>query len=119
MTPLVMCKFGQRNGEFALEVISELLTSLVGRPYTPSELSQAGERIYNLERLYNMRSKEVLDVLPDRLFEEDLEDELEGGGKLDRDEFRGAIKDYHERSGLDESGLPTPGKLSELGLDTV
>ena len=57
------------------------------------------------------------DVLPERLFNEDLDDGLKGGQKIKRDEFDAAVKNYYETRAWDPSGRPTTRKLDELGLD--
>ena len=49
---LVMCRFGRRNGEFTLEVLSDILTQLTGTAFSAGELYLVGERVYNLERMY-------------------------------------------------------------------
>jgi aldehyde:ferredoxin oxidoreductase len=113
---LVMCKFGQRNAEFTLEVLPQLLAHLTGMVYSQDELMMIGERIYNLERLYMHDAGTGADTLPDRLFEEDLEDHLDGGERLNRHEFEDALLRYYQKRGWDPSGRPKPDKLKVLGL---
>jgi aldehyde:ferredoxin oxidoreductase len=113
---LVMCKFGQRNGEFTMEVLAEMLKHLIGTRYSTDELYLIGERVYNLERLYNLSAGVGPDILPERLFKEDLDDPLEKGHKLARDEFENAIAAYYKRRNWDSSGTPSSEKLIELGL---
>lgn len=113
---LVMCKFGQRNGEFTPEVLPEVLACLTGMEISTEELLQIGERIYNLERIYNISADKGPDVLPERLFNEDLDDGIKGGTKIDRDEFDAAVKSYYQTRQWDPSGRPTTKKLDELGL---
>jgi len=117
---LSMCKFGQRNGGFTLEVISEMLSHLTGMDFSVEDLKTIGERIYNLERLYSFPADlpfdEKFDRLPDRLFEEDLNDGLEGGKRLSREEFEKALLHYYELRKWDESGRPTTAVLSELNI---
>jgi aldehyde:ferredoxin oxidoreductase len=114
---LVMCKFGQRNGEFTAEVLAEMLNSLTGAAYTAHDLTQIGERTYNLERIYNLAAGIGPDVLPERLFEEDLDDGLTGGTRISRAEFAEAIQLYYQKRGWDEAGRPTPARLRELGME--
>ncbi len=113
---LVMCKFGQRNGEFTLEVLAEMLKHLIGTGYSTDELYLIGERVYNLERLHNLSAGVGIDILPKRLFKEDLDDALEGGHKLARDEFEKAIAAYYAHRKWDSSGKPSSEKLIELDL---
>lgn len=114
---LVMCKFGQRQGEFTIDVLSEVLRTLTGTEYTANELLAVGERIYNLERIYNHAAGKGPDALPERLFEEDLEDGLEGGKRMDRTEFEEAVTLYYRNRKWGETGRPTLEKLNEVGLD--
>jgi aldehyde:ferredoxin oxidoreductase len=113
---LVMCKFGQRNGEFTLDVLPEMLGHLTGMEFSKEDLLQIGERIYNMERIYNLAAGVGPDVLPERLFEEDLEDTHEGGERIDRAEFAGALARYYEKRGWDSSGTPGEAKRRELEL---
>jgi len=80
------------------------------------ELLKAGERIWNLERLFNLRegldpAKD--DTLPKRL----LNDPIPGGpakGKVSM--LHEMLPEYYELRGWDEKGIPKPAKLAELGL---
>ncbi len=52
----------------------EILSMITGQPYTTEEYLKAGERIFNLEKMFNYREgfRREDDVLPDRFFEEPL-----------------------------------------------
>ena len=67
---LVACKFV--NIAVAEEYLARALTSLTGISYSTGELIRAGERIWNLERLYNLREgfSRADDTLPPRLLDE-------------------------------------------------
>lgn len=112
-----MCKFGQRNGEFTWPVLADLFSALTGFGCTEQDLKQAGERIWNLERLYNLREGVEEDMLPQRFFEEDLADGFEGGEKISKERFLKARSLYYRMRGWSEKGEPQPAKLRELGLD--
>lgn len=82
------------------------------------ELMKVGERATTLTRCFNIKHGLTTedDTLPDRLFEE-----LQGGPlkgtKMDRDEFEKSLTLYYEMMGWDtENGIPTEGKLYELGI---
>ena len=104
---LVICPYATfAMGEVEL---ASLLSAATGKTYTAEELLRSGERIYNLERMYNTKagfSRED-DALPERFFEE---------GGIDREEFRNALTDYYHFRGWDERGVPLQEKLQELGL---
>jgi aldehyde:ferredoxin oxidoreductase len=80
-------------------------------------MMKAGERIWNLERLFNLR--EGLDplkddTLPKRLLEEPLP---EGASKGRVSQLPKMLPEYYKTRGWDERGVPTPAKLRELGLE--
>lgn len=110
---LVFCPFSV----FALneELCSALLLSATGMEISPAELLKIGERIYNLERTYNLKAGFTRkdDTLPERLFEN--EEENEGYG-LPGKEFEAAIQEYYHYRGWDEKGVPLLEKLKELEL---
>jgi aldehyde:ferredoxin oxidoreductase len=116
---LCMCKFGQRNGEFTWPILAELLSALTGFSYSETELKKAGERIWNLERLYNLREGLEEDMLPTRFFEEDMTDELEAGKRIPKQRFISARALYYEMRGWNEKGEPDAKKLKELDLETL
>lgn len=110
---LVLCKF--TNMAATEEHFARLLTSLSGRPFTAQDLSQVGERVWNLERLYNLREGFSMadDTLPDRLLNEPVAEGPSAGFTV---KLAPMLKEYYEFRGWDESGVPTPEKLEELSL---
>lgn len=113
---LAMCKFGQRMGGFDPEVTGELLTALTGLEWTGQELMVLGERVYNLERLFNIGKGFREITLPNRCFTEPLEDSLGKVPPIDTKHFAKARRNYFQARGWDESGQPGPKKLEELSL---
>ncbi|MEZ5335746.1 MAG: aldehyde ferredoxin oxidoreductase C-terminal domain-containing protein [Methanolobus sp.] len=104
---LVMCPYSMLAiGEVEL---AAMLSHVTGEEYSAEKLLLAGEKIYNLERLFNMKAgfswKD--DMLPERFF---------GDDGIDRDEFEKAISDYYHFRGWDQNGVPTENKLNELGI---
>jgi len=114
---LCMCKFGQRYGQFTWPVLTELFSAVTGFKCTEVELKQAGERIWNLERLYNLREGVGEDILPERFFVEDITDGFEGGKKISKQRFLNARALYYQMRGWNKEGKPTAKKLRELGLE--
>lgn len=95
------------------------LTAL-GHEMTADELLRAGERIVNLERMYNVRLGLTVadDRLPSRFAEEDLV--VQHGQNVKRyrvENMDGMLARYYELRGWDANGIPTNAKLKELGLD--
>ena len=89
--------------------------------YTPEELMEAGERINNIERLFNIREgvSRKDDTLPDRYFQEPTPAGLDlvKGRVIDRMKFDQMLDEYYEIHGWDKDGNPTPETLIRLGLD--
>ncbi len=108
---LVVCKFaflGAGEEEYA-----NILSAVTGVDYTSEDLMLAGERIWNVERLYNVREgfgKED-DILPDRFFEEKV-----NGRVIDKEEFLKTLDEYYRMRGWDENGVPAEGKLERLRI---
>jgi aldehyde:ferredoxin oxidoreductase len=114
-----VCKFGQRNAEYTWPVMTELYNALTGFGFSESDLKRAGERIWNLERLYNLREGVGEDLPPPRFFAEDLADGFEGGSRITMDRFVKARALYYQARGWDENGVPQPDKLEDLGLESL
>jgi len=79
-------------------------------------LKLAGERIWNLERLYNLREGVGPDLPPDRFFSEGLTDGMAGGEAVNKERFFKALSLYYQKRGWSDDGNPSPMKLKALGL---
>lgn len=82
-------------------------------------LLQAGERIYNLEKLFNFREgfTRADDVIPDRFFDEPLTIGDKKGSVLTRDQFKTMMDDFYTKRDWDlNTSRPNPSKLQSLGL---
>ncbi|MHA1541780.1 MAG: aldehyde ferredoxin oxidoreductase family protein [Candidatus Hodarchaeales archaeon] len=93
-----------------------LIESLLGYEFSEKDFRLLGERIYNLERVYNIREGLTRDddTLPKRLLEEPLPDGPAEGQTVNLDPLLDA---YYAYRGWDKNGVPTPEKLTELGLE--
>jgi aldehyde:ferredoxin oxidoreductase len=95
--------------------LAEMLTSLTGVPYPTEVFMKAGERIWNLERLFNMKAgltgKD--DTLPERLFKVPIKT---GPSKGRVSELPKMLPEYYTLRGWDKNGVPTQDRLKELGL---
>lgn len=110
---LVVCKF--TNLGVADEYFARVLSAVTGIPYATGDMIKAGERIWNLERLYNLREgfTREHDTLPPRLLTEAPTD---GPSKGWVSHLEPMLKEYYRTRGWDENGVPTQKKLQELGL---
>ena len=79
-----------------------------------------GERIYNLERVFNVREgfNRKDDVLPERFLKEPLGKAAAGVGERYKN-FDKMIDEYYQVRGWNKNGIPTPEKLRALGLEEV
>ncbi|MBN1685182.1 MAG: aldehyde ferredoxin oxidoreductase family protein [Spirochaetales bacterium] len=98
---------------------SETIRALTGWDFDVDEFRKIGERIYNLERAFNVREgiTRADDTLPRRLLEEPLPD----GPAAGQVNHIGPMLDrYYELRGWDpETGKPTAGTLKRLGLASI
>lgn len=94
----------------------DLFNTIVGEDWSTEEMLEAGERIWNLERLFNLKAGLTCadDTLPKRLLEEPMPD---GPAKDNVVHLQDMLPAYYEARGWDEQGVPTAAKLAELGLE--
>ena len=113
---LVTCKFLEYSVGY--DHLARILSAATGIDYTVSSLQKIGERIWNLERLYNIREgiDGAQDTLPARFLEEPLGEGPSSGRVVDLEKMLG---DYYQARGWDEEGIPTSGKLEDLGLEDL
>ncbi|MBW1674078.1 MAG: aldehyde ferredoxin oxidoreductase family protein [Deltaproteobacteria bacterium] len=98
---------------------SDIIAALTGWEFGVEEFRKTGERIYNLERAFNVREglTRADDTLPKRLLEEPLP-EGPAVGQVNKLEI--FLDPYYEFRGWDKTtGKPTPEKLRELGLKEI
>jgi len=114
---LQMCKTFSARKIGMPETIVGLLNAVTGRGWTEAQLLQIGERINNLERLFNLRNgmKPTDDTLPARVLEEPLPDGASKGMVVDLEPLLDEY--YHARDWSRDTGYPSPEKLNQLGLD--
>jgi aldehyde:ferredoxin oxidoreductase len=120
---LVMCRFTSERGFglFVNDVYAGLVSAVTGWPVDVAELERVGERIVNLERLFNVREgvRRRDDVLPWRVMHEPIPDGPSAGMYCPPDELGRMLDAYYALRGWDADGTPTPERLTDLGLDAV
>jgi aldehyde:ferredoxin oxidoreductase len=115
-----VCKNTYNNMEVLdWDETAELLQAATGWDLSGQEVQQIGERIVNLERMFNAREGITRqdDTLPKRFLEEPVPEGCgdSSGAVLDVEPM---LDEYYRARGWDlESGLPTQEKLAELGLE--
>jgi aldehyde:ferredoxin oxidoreductase len=111
---LVVCKFV--NMAVSEEYFARLLTAVTGEQYKAEDLLRVGERVWNLERLYNLREGFTAadDTLPPRLLNEPSPVGPSAGHVV---RLAPMLAEYYEFRGWDAHGVPTPARLAALGLE--
>jgi aldehyde:ferredoxin oxidoreductase len=117
---LVLCRFTSERG-FGLyieEPYARMVRAVTGWDMTAEELERVGERVINLERLFNVREgvRRRDDTLPWRVMHEPIPDGPSAGACCPPDELEGMLNRYYALRGWDGDGVPTPSRLSALGL---
>lgn len=103
---------------YGINDLEEIIHAVTGLDVSGIELLRAGERRLNLMRLFNLREgiNKSQDLLPGRFFEP-----LRGGPRegvsLDLEKFQESIDKFYSIMGWDAQGVPTNGKLLDLGLE--
>ena len=95
--------------------IAAQISGATGVDYTPEDIAAVGERVYNMERMYNINVgfTKADDTLPDRMLHEPIPSGPMKGHVSRLDEM---LPEYYAARGWDENGVPTEAKLQELGL---
>jgi aldehyde:ferredoxin oxidoreductase len=102
--------FAMNAGDYA-----EILSAVTGNAYDAASVLEAGDRIWNIEKLFNINAGlgKADDTLPKRLLEDPIGD---GPSKGSKSRLAEMLPKYYELRGWDMDGVPTKAKLTELGL---
>jgi aldehyde:ferredoxin oxidoreductase len=130
---LGICKFSTTE-EYSLlpDDVAPGLAAVWEEPLTGDDLLEIGERIVNLERLYNVREglSRADDRLPARFLEEavplfgferdaetgSLQQSVEPIGRAQIYDFEAMLDRYYQLRGWSPEGIPTAETLERLGL---
>jgi aldehyde:ferredoxin oxidoreductase len=117
---LVVCRFTSERGFglFVDEPYARMIRAVTGWDMSVEELERLGERVVNLERLFNVREgvRRKDDVLPWRVMHEPIPDGPSAGMHCPPDELAMMLDRYYALRGWDADGVPTPERLQALGL---
>jgi aldehyde:ferredoxin oxidoreductase len=118
MSALGVCYFTR---PLTLETYARYATAVIGIEFTPAKLLLVGERIYNLERAFNVREgyRRKDDTLPRRLMEEAPTKGPSKGRLISPKDLDKMVSEYYALRGWSKDGVPTKAKLAELGLEEV
>ena len=118
---LIWCKFLRKAFADFYAESAEIYEHVTGWSMTPEQLKQAGERINNLKKLFNIREGWVPedDTLPPRVLSEKLPTGIVQGVGLTEDDLTLMIAGYYRARGWTEGGHIPDSKVRELGLEDV
>jgi len=111
---LVICAFA--GWALGLDYYARFLKAITGIDYDVIEITQIGERIYTIERLYNLREglTKADDTLPPRFLNEPLK---EGGSQGHVVPLKEMLKQYYFVRSWDEKGIPKKELLEKLEIN--
>ncbi len=100
---------------WGLEDVSDLVGSACAGDWSVERLREVGERIWNLERRFNLEAGMTAadDTLPERILKEAVKS---GSGKGKVCELDKMLPDYYKLRGWTAAGKPKAKTLSRLGL---
>jgi aldehyde:ferredoxin oxidoreductase len=111
---LVLCDFAPISEEDCVD----MWNLATGFDHTIESYLLAGERIWNLIRLFNLREglDPADDKLPPRFFNDPFTKGPAKGVVLSEEGFQQGLKEYYSLRGWGAKGVPTAKKLEELDL---
>jgi aldehyde:ferredoxin oxidoreductase len=94
---------------------TQIFNAVVGADWTTEQMLQAGERIWNLERVFNQKAgiEPQQDTLPPRLLKEPIP---AGPSKGHVHRLSELLPQYYKQRGWDKNGIPPKEKLVGLGI---
>ena len=94
----------------------DMYNAVCGDIYTEETLLEAGDRIWNLEKIFNLRAgiSSSEDKLPKRFLEEPIP---EGPSKGQVHHLDQLLPEYYAARGWTKDGIPTEETLKKLGLE--
>ena len=114
LNSLVICAFMVDGGDMTFSEVRELFNAITGWDYSIEDLMDAGERIFIVQRLINIRDgyNAGTDTLPKKMFQAAKEGFR--AGKVPP--FKELMEDYYNLRGWDENGEPSQETLDRLGV---
>jgi aldehyde:ferredoxin oxidoreductase len=120
---LTQCRFVSERGFGSMlnEHYPRLINAVTGWDLSLEDVKRIGERIWNLERAFNVREgvRRDQDVLPYRVMYEPVPEGMHQGMHCPPEELNAMLDAYYALRGWTSDGIPTPEKLAALGLASV
>jgi aldehyde:ferredoxin oxidoreductase len=121
---LGICRFVTRGFNspklLGFEHFSKLIKLALGLDFSEEELTDAGRRVVDLERLVNRKLglTRADDTLPRRYFDEPMPGGSTKGHRIERDKFDEMLTRYYSLRGWSEEGAPSAEKTGALAKIT-
>ncbi|MBI5018571.1 MAG: aldehyde ferredoxin oxidoreductase family protein [Deltaproteobacteria bacterium] len=110
---LDVCQFVAIFPTLEVSHLVELFNGATGLELTAADALRAGERIHNLQRLFNVGAGFRRDTLPPRFL---AESHASGPCQGQVVHLEPMLDEYYALRGWNSEGIPSPEKLAELGL---
>lgn len=118
---LGVCEMAFSCGAYDIEICAHIFSALTGIELSSRELLQAGERIWTLQRMFNIREGDTRK--DDRIARIYTQQKLRTLGKeypaFSEAAFTRTLDEYYALRGWDEEGTPTKATLARLSLQNV
>ncbi|MBY9011355.1 MAG: aldehyde ferredoxin oxidoreductase family protein [Candidatus Lokiarchaeota archaeon] len=113
---LVICAFA--GWALGLDYYARFMKAISGIEYDVMKLLEIGERIYNLERIFNIREGlgKKDDNLPPRFTKVPFKDGISKGHVVPLEKM---LEQYYYVRGWDKDGVPKPELLKKLGIKHI
>ncbi|NLC51656.1 MAG: aldehyde ferredoxin oxidoreductase family protein [Firmicutes bacterium] len=108
--------------EKGLNLAGEFYSAVTGRETSGDDLMLAAERVYNIEKAFNVRvgMRRKDDTIPERFFNEPNRGGPNDGAIVERDKFNIILDEYYEARGWDpRTSLQKEATLERLGLSHI
>lgn len=111
------CKFYMYMG-IDLEIYADLISAITGWYISERDLLLAGERVNNLQRLFNVREGVTRrdDLLPERVLRRPLFGDYSSEEECVVRNYEAMLDEYYIARGWNEAGIPEAAKIRELGI---
>jgi len=117
---LIQCRFIMEAGcgRALNQMHCNVLAAATGWCPTTLELNEIGERIYNMERIFNVREgiSRKDDTLPYRVMWEEIPRGPLKGQRTSQEKLEELLDSYYQLRGWDKNGIPGAEMLERLGL---
>lgn len=111
------CKFYMYMG-LDLDIYARILSAVTGQNFSGRDLLTVGERVNNLQRLFNIREGFARkdDYLPQRVLQVPAFGNYSRAENCSVKNYDAMLDEYYLARGWDSNGIPSASKLKELGI---